>query len=797
MTHSQQRIFWAVAIALSVLCIDLKADRTRDTFDFDWKFALAAPDGAEAVDFDDSAWSDTQLPHDWSMSLPYIVPDGRKETYRFGSMGFMQGGIGWYRKSFDVPKAWKGKKVYIEFDGVYHRSTVYVNGQKVGFHPYGYTAFEYDITDLLHQGADNVIAVKVDHSDCPTSRWYSGSGIYRHVWLTAKDPIHISNWGTFVTTPSASKEAAEVNVVTEVENTSAKPSNFTLTSEIVDRAGISVYKTSSAVSLAAGEKTSIAQKASVLSPSLWDIDSPALYTMVSTIHKGPKVLDSSRTPFGIREIRFDPAKGFFLNGRSVKMKGGDVHQDAGSLGAAIPDRALERRVQIMKEMGFNAIRCSHNPPAREFLDCCDRLGMLVIDESFDKWKSGYYSDYYDEWWRKDLSSMILRDRNHPSVVLWSVGNETVEQKDKSGEGTARLAALRKAVESLDTTRKVSVTIMPDYARTFDLNGFCEATEVVGYNYREPFFDEDHKAHPDRILYGSEVFPYYYPGYKAMRQYIEKNPWYDYAERDYLFGYFMWAAIDYWGESSGWPSKAWPTGIFDVCMFEKPSAAFFRAVWNPDTPIVKIAVADNSLKIDPGKDMWSWPFIASHWTFPQYEGYMLEVQTITNCEEVELLVDGVSLGRRATADFSNNTIVWRTPYKPGKITAKGYDGGKEVTADELRTAGEPASIELTADRSEILSDGQDLSHISIRLLDSYGTLVPDDDRKVTVSVEGAGRFLAMDNGDTMDSGAQLRNDKPTYFGRALAIVQSLREPGVITVTASVEGLPSATVSVTAK
>lgn len=775
---------------LSVLALLLAAgtapgaERLHQSFDFDWKFTLAAPAGAEAPGFDDSAWTPVQLPHDWSMGLPYLSPaEGGS-----GSMGFMQGGLGWYRKSFTVPASWSGRRVSLEFDGVYHRSTVYVNGREVGFHPYGYTAFAYDITDWLVPGRENTVAVKVDHSDFPTSRWYSGSGIYRHVWLNVTDPVHVDLWGVWVTTPAVSEAQAAVHAETTLVNDGASPAKATLTAELKDPSGRVVARSSAPAALAASGRAVVEQDFQVAAPALWDLDTPQLYTLVVTVRRAGKVTDRYETPFGIRDIRFDPDKGFFLNGRSVKMKGGDIHQDAGSLGAAIPDRAQERRVRLMKETGFNAVRCSHNPPAREFLDACDRLGMLVIDESFDKWKSGYYTQWYDQWWKADLAAMVLRDRNHPCVVLWSVGNETREQGDMTGEGTARLAALRAECERLDPTRKVAVTTAPDYQRNFDRNGFNAAVEVVGYNYQEPFYDSDHAQFPDRIIYGSEVFPYYSAGKERMREYIERNPWYDYASRDFIFGYFMWAAIDYWGESSGWPSKGWPTGIYDVCMREKPSAGFFRAVWK-DEPVVRLAVEDPSLPLDRGKDMWTWPLLASHWNFPRHDNtQMVELDVFTNCDEVELFINDVSLGRRRTADYPNNTITWRTPYKPGTVVARGYKGGVEVAEDTLRTAGEPVAIRLRADRTDLAADGQDLSHIDIELVDAQGIVVPDADRPVRIRVEGAGRFLCMDNGDTADGGAQLRADKPSFFGRALAVVQAGRTGGSLRVTATADGLP---------
>ena len=774
------KLIFALTALLSVSSAAAASGRESLLFDFGWEFSI---DGGKA-------WKEVQLPHDWSMELPFLQPNTRPDLHR---MGFMQGGIGLYKKEFDVPSSWKGKRVTLDFDGVYHRSTTYVNGKEAGFHAYGYTAFSYDITDLLVPGKKNFIEVKVDHSDFPSSRWYSGSGIYRHVKLTVTNPVHIAYRGTFLTTPEVSADMAKVRIVTDIENKAPHDSRVSLTSEVRSPSGALIARISSPVRISSEGRSGASQEVVIKAPELWDIDNPALYTVISILRSGGREIDRYETPFGIRDILFDPERGFFLNGRHVKMLGTNVHLDAGSLGTALPDREVEWRLEILKELGFNAIRCSHNPPSEVFLNLCDKLGFLVIDESFDKWKSGYYAGLFDSSWKEDIKSMVLRDRNHPCVVLWSVGNETEEQNDLSGEGTRRLSDIRDYVESLDPTRKVSVTVSPDYDRTFDKNGFNQAVEVVGYNYQEPFFDQDHEKWPGRIMYGSEVMPYYSVGKTRLREYIETNPWYAYADRDFIFGYFIWTAQDYIGESSGWPSKGWPTGIFDICMFEKPSAAFFRAAWNPDQPVVRLAVRDDSPDSDPGKDMWTWPGLTAHWTFPGKEGHMMEVQTITNCEEVELIVAGKSVGKRRTADFNNNTITWWTPYKPGVLKAIGYNDGNVASEDELRTSGPPVAIVLEADRTGLSADRQDISHITITLVDNDGVTVPNADRPVEVVVEGNGRFLAMDNGDLRDNGNWKRNDKPTRQGRARAIIQSTSTPGDILVTVYAEGLPPSHIS----
>jgi beta-galactosidase len=790
----KQKFFFTLVVAAAVataatVCSAQPAARIDDRFDFDWKFTLADVPEAKNPAFDDAGWADVQLPHDWSIAQPFV-----ENSWRLGSMAFLPGGVGWYRKTFEVPAEQEGKRIYIHFDGVYHRSDVYVNGKHAGFHPYGYTGFEYDVTPHIRFGKKNVIAVRVDHSDSPTSRWYSGSGIYRHVRLKMLNPVHISGWGTYVTTPRIEKKSADVAVRTSVENHSEQSRTVVLESEIRTSEGSVAAQVSSSVSLKGEGTEDVSQRLSVANPRLWSTDAPVLYTLVSTVRENGEIIDHYETPFGIRDIRFDSDKGFFLNGKPFKMKGMNLHQDAGSLGTAVPDRSLERRLQILKEYGCNAIRCSHNPPAPEFLDLCDRLGFLVIDEAFDKWKSGYYAQFFDEWWEKDLSAMLLRDRNHPSVVLWSIGNEVAEQNDTTQTGVRRLKMLQDFVHKTDPTRKVTMAIAPNdiKKRTYNATGFSDALDVVGCNYQEQFFADDHERYPSRIIFASEVFPYYRSSRERVREYEERNPWYDTGNNDFVFGYFVWAGVDYLGESSGWPSKGWPTCPFDVCMFERPMGTFLRAVWSEDKPVLNIAVVDQSLNLDPGKDHWTWPKIASHWTFPQYIGEVLHVQTITNCEEVELWVNQTSMGRRKLAGYSNNTISWRAFYVPGKITAKGYRNGVEVISCELSTAGKPAKIELIADRPVIAADGQDISHVTVRLLDEKGVVVPNDDRTVTFTVEGHGKLIGLDNADLRSNEPPKGNTRTTYFGKALAIIQSSRTKGAIRLTAQTDGLPEAVV-----
>jgi beta-galactosidase len=776
---SKKHIATLLLFLFPVFSFAKQDERIQTIFDFDWKFQLGEVSDAIQPEYDDKDWQDIQLPHDWSIEMPLDVSNG-------GSMGFFPGGIGWYRKTFDIPAGYKNKKVMILFDGVYHQSDVYINGEHLGFHPYGYTGFEYDLSPYLKFGEKNTLTVRVNHSDSPSSRWYSGSGIYRHVWLIATNAVHISTWGTYVTTPRITTEEADIRIVTSIENNTDSEKTISLESIIKDATGKVLASTTTKLYIEKATTQNPEQVISLSHPILWSPDSPYLYSVESVVKINGKITDRYETPVGIRQIRYDPDKGFFLNGKNLKMKGMNLHQDAGPLGTAVPDRSYERRLEILKEYGCNAIRCSHNPPSPEFLDLCDRLGFLVIDEAFDKWKSGFYEKYFDEYWQKDLDDMLRRDRNHPSIVLWSIGNEVKEQDDSTSAGKERAKMLQDYVHQTEPTRPVMVAIAPGNISLspYNQSGFSDVFDIVGYNYQEPRYQEDKQLYPKRIFFGSEVFPFYRGRKNYVRDYSPVNPWYD-INNEFIFGQFIWAGIDYIGESSGWTSKGWPTSPFNSCMFEKAFGAFYRAVWN-DKPMVSIAVHDQSLNIDPGKDHWSLPPLISHWTFPQYKGHIVQVQTITNCESVELWLNGNSLGRRNTADYPNNTIVWYVPYKEGKIEAKGYNQDQEVADFSLQTAGKPTKIALTADKEELQANGQGLSHITVSLVDENGISVPNADIPITFEVEGTGRLLGLDNGDLRNQESYKGNTCTLYFGKMLAIIQSSRVAGEITVKAKAPG-----------
>lgn len=779
-----ERLLIVFALTLSLTCASA-ADRVRQNFDFDWQFHLgecseALVDGYQPVA---GQWREVQLPHDWSIELQFDRRSG-------GSSGYLPGGIGIYRKEFTLPASAMGKRVSIVFDGIYHKATVYVNGREVGYHRYGYTSFEYDITDFVKFGSGNVITVHVDHAE--ESRWYTGSGIYRHAWLQFVNPVHVATWGTYITTPEVNDKQAKVNIVTSAVNQLSEPKKVTVVQTLADKNGKPLKLNGKSISVSREvtvnpcDTLDVQQSVSIPDPHLWDIDDPYLYTIRTELKAGGRTLDSYSTDFGIRSFEFTSDKGFSLNGKNMKLKGVCLHQDAGSFGVAVPDRSVERRLQILKEFGCNAIRCSHNPPSPEFLTICDTLGFLVIDEAFDKWNSGYYAQFYETSWRGDIRDMIVRDRNHPSIILWSIGNEVQEAFDnRIGPDRARL--MQDFVHSLEPSRPVILAGQQGFT-----DKFGSVTDIMGYNYLENRLIADHKRFPERKMIITEAFPFY-SGMRQndVRDYVDYAPWNFVMDNDFIAGSYLWAGVDYIGEASAWPSKGWPSCPFDMCMFEKPEAAYLRSVWN-DTPMMRMMVRDNSYDIAAGKDHWQYPPMADNWMLPYTDERCVEVRTVTNCDSVRLYGphwDGSQkdFGFRRTTDYPNNTIIWNQPYRKDRIVyAIAYKDGREVKRDTLRAHGPASTVELSVDRPALKADGQDLCHITVRLFDSNGIEAQADNRMITVSVEGEGRLRRVDSGDLRREGSFSGNSVKTYFGKALVVVQSTRKPGPIIVNVHVEG-----------
>jgi len=772
--------------------------RTVAGFDKDWHFNLGDVPNGEKLDVKDGTWRVLNLPHDWSIEGKFS-----KENPATPEGGALPGGIGWYRKTFTVPASSKNKLVYIDFDGIYQKSTVWINGHELGFRPNGYISFRYDLTPYLNFGGSNTIAVKVDNSVQPNSRWYSGSGIYRNVWLETTDKVAVDHWGTYVITPNVSDQLAEIKVVTSVLNSTHAQQPVTITTTILNAEGKPVT-TATINTILKDASTRITQEIKVDDPILWSLDRPYLYKVL-TIIAGKNSADSYTTPLGIRYFNFDADKGFFLNGKHVKILGVCDHHDLGSLGAAINTRALERQLQMLKEMGCNGIRTSHNPPAPELLELCDKLGFIVMDEAFDCWewqKVKYdYHLYFKEWHKRDLEDQVLRDRNHPSVFIWSIGNEIPQQSDTSA---LRLAPeLAGIVHSLDKTRPI--TTANDNPGTGNKIIQSGAIDLIGYNYHEFDYATFHDRYPGKKFIatettsGLETRGHYDMPSDSIRiwpsrydkPFTDGNPdnsvsaydnvrpawgstheatWKVMKKYDFLSGMFIWTGFDYLGEPTpySWPSRSSYFGIIDLAGFPKDIYYMYQSEWT-NKPVLHIFPHWNWT---PGKLVDVWAFY-------------------NNADEVELYLNGKSLGVKKKLGEDLH-IMWRVKYEPGTLKAVSRKNGKVVLTREIHTAGPAAKIELIADRKNIKADGRDLSFITVKILDKDGNLVPNAANLVNFKISGPGFIAGVDNGDEVSHDPFKANYRKAFNGLALAIVQTKEKAGEITFAATSAGLKGATV-----
>lgn len=793
---------------MNVFAANNAVDSRELSFDTGWRFLRADASGADAPGFDDSTWRLLDLPHDWSIEdLPSTngapsSPFDRTLSAGGPSTGYVVGGIGWYRKHFTLPPSASGKIVTILFDGVYMNSDVWINGLHLGNHPYGYTPFVYDLTPYLKRaGQENIIAVQVKNVG-RNSRWYSGSGIYRHVWLTVTDPVHVPVWGVCVVTTNVSKSIASVSVSTTIENDRSSDTSLRLRAHLVGPNGRATPEQEMEVSVPAGKQQSFTQGFSIKKPTLWALDNPALYHAEVELVNGDQVVDRAGTTFGIRSLEFSAGKGFLLNGEVVKLKGGCMHHDNGPLGSAAIDRAEERRVQLMKAYGYNAIRTSHNPPSPQFLDACDRYGLLVLDEAFDCWERGKNSDdyhvYFDDWWQRDLQSMILRDRNHPSVILWSIGNEINERAEQVGVAISK--KMIDAIRPLDTTRPVTEAICgfwdhPGRNWSETVDAFA-ALDVCGYNYERQEYASDHDRFPSRIIVGTESDPC---DVSVNWQAVLKDPW--------VIGDFEWTAWDYMGETglgnaalSGqrdttrFPWFVSNCGDIDMCGFEKPPHYYRAVVWGNARMALAVHApipTGHSEKVSP----WGWPDEHQSWTWPGCEGTPLDVTVYSSCQSVRLELDGKEIG---TEPLNDQMVArFHVPYHSGELRAVGLADGKVVASTILRTAGNPEKIRLTADRSVIRANRNDLSYVKVEVLDRNGDVVPTATMPIHFTVSGAGELAATGSGAPNDASSFHLPVRKTYEGRCLAILRPQGGPGKITLTAEADGLKSAMLVVKSK
>jgi beta-galactosidase len=799
---------------------DPTAPRQTLLLDADWKFHRGGAQRAERPEYDDGEWRTVELPHDWSIEdVPGTESPFDRNAVGQVSTGFTVGGTGWYRKRFTLPESARGKRVVIQFDGVYMNADVWINGESLGTHPYGYTSFWYDITKHVKlseteaasdvgaafrrpKAAKNVLAVKV-RNEGENSRWYSGSGIYRHVWLRILEPVHVAQWGTAITTADVSAASAKVRVATRVENQTAAAVDAVLTTRLVAADGREVGSTSSRQSLGANGGSQFTHDLVVNNPALWSIESPSLYTAVSELRSSERLVDRVETTFGIRSVTFDAVSGFSLNGKPMKLKGGCVHHDHGPLGAKSYDRAEERRIELLKGSGFNAVRSAHNPPAPAFLDAADRLGMLVIDEAFDMWQDPKnphdYSLYFEESWQKDVQSMVDRDRNHPSVIAWSIGNEIPGMDTPRVVDTAKtLAAF---VRKMDPAR-------PVLAAVNNLNPkkdpFMGAVDIAGYNYgsggdhlKESIFKMDHARVPSRLMMQTESYPL-----EAFQS------WMDVLDHPWVLGDFVWTAVDYLGEASiGWRGY-WQEGTFfpwnvafcgdiDICGWKRPQSYYRDTLWKEDQLSVFVTPPVPSFPENPTRESWSkwhWFDAVAHWNWKGYEGRPLTVTAYSSYEEAELVVNGRALGRKKTDRSTRFMAAWEVPYQPGEVKAIGYRNGKPQGTALLKSAGDVAHIALTADRDRIRADGQDLSYVTIELTDSAGTRNPGAENLLTFEIDGPGTLVAVGNANPVSLESYQRPARRAWQGRALAIVKSGRKPGTIRLKVSSAALPAAEIAI---
>jgi len=789
--------------------------RHRISMDLNWFFTRGDPVGAQGPAFDDSGWRMLDVPHDWSIEGPYSETNSTG-----GSGGSLPAGIGWYRKHFTTPASFVDKEVSVQFDGVFMNADVYLNGHHIGHHAYGYTSFNCEMTPFLAAaGNDNVLAVRVANDVQPNSRWYTGSGIYRHVWADVTGPIHVANWGTYVTTPEASTNAADVIIKTRVQNDTGSSVRVRIRQDLIDPAGNIVGSIEDPVRIPGKGEKEIQQKVSVSRPQLWSLENPVLYTMRTSLsgNRNSAVLeklDYYDTTIGIRQIEFDVNRGFLLNGQHIKMLGMCVHDDGGAVGAAVPVEVWERRLKLLKAMGCNAIRCAHNPPAPEFLELCDRLGFLVMDEAFDEWTvakgqlHGSYATLFNQWSKQDLRSMIKRDRNHPSIVMWSIGNEIPQQDNKRGVEIAR--TLAGVCRAEDPSRSVTSACDNVHSTNPTLPDFLAALDIAGYNYvdrwgihREIYFSDDREKYPYRKFVGTEDVcvgdvrgAYFYanagdlggipPFSYASSMIRAEQLWKFNAVHDYVIGYFSWTGVDYLGESH-WPRKSSCSGVLDTCGFPKDGYYFYQSQWTTK-PMVHVF---------PG------------WNYPGKPGEIIPVVVYSNCRQVELQLNGKSYGVKslvfprpgAVRSWNDPTpagttgdlhLTWDVPFEPGTLRVIGRRNGHAVAEEEIHTAGAPAAIALACDKTNLDSAARGVAQIEVRILDAAGNFVSTATNTVTFNVQGPAKIIGVDNGDPTSHESYQAITRPAFNGMALVTLQAGKMPGHVMLAAQADGLKNASV-----
>lgn len=822
-------IFVTVFLATNISCKrdgSLGQNHPRNTINFNegWTFQLG--DNPEVL---------VNLPHDWS-----IEGEFSSEHPAGSGGGALPGGVGWYRKTFDVNENLEDKKLFIDFDGVYMNSEVWINGHYLGLRPNGYVSFRYDLTPYINFDGSNTIAVKVDNSLQPNSRWYSGSGIYRNVWLTEVNPVHVDLWGTFVTTPEVSNEYATVNVATSLINETTEGVAVTIRSTILDRSENSIVFTESKEQIEAGSIIEVSHVLNLTNPSFWSIDEPYLYTVKSEVFQNGVIIDNYSTPLGVRTFNFDPEKGFFLNGMSTKIKGVCMHHDLGSLGAAVNKRAIERQLEILKEMGVNGIRTAHNPPAPELLHLCDEMGFIVMNETFDIWRKNMtefdYSIHFNEWHERDLRDHMLRDRNHPSVFMWSIANEVMEQWTHADMDTIDIQMAnillnlqRNELDQYAIDEELSVNSLltqkitglakeldptrPITAGNNETNPWnhlflADTLDIIGINYHLEDFDRVKTTYPDKPFIATETtsalatrgyyrmpsdsayiwpvrwdIPFYDSTYSCSSYDNNHAPWGSTHEEtwlkvknnDYVSGMYLWTGFDYIGEPTPFwfPARSSYFGVVDLAGFPKDAYYMYQSEWTDESML----------------------HVFPHWNWSP--GQIIDIWAYyNNADEAELFLNDASQGVRRKKDDVLH-VSWRLTYEPGNIRVVTRKDGKEVLSEKIHTAGDPYQIKLTADRDNINNNGVDLSFVTVEVLDQNGNLCPNAENLIHFELDGSGRIAGVDNGNPVSMESFVEPQRKAFYGKCLVIVQSGKKSEVMNLKAVSNNLKSAEINIGAR
>lgn len=773
-----------------------------------WKFILQQTEKEKLKDLEDKRWSTVNLPHDWSVRQQ-LSPTLASAT------GYLPGGIGLYRKQLFVPKEREGKKVYLYFEGVYNRSEVFVNGESVGNRPNGYVSFMYDATSQIRFGEENTITVRVDHSRSADSRWYTGSGVYRNVWVVYANQVHINLWGVYAY-PEKLKKGVQLNVEVEVVNETETSSALTINNELLSAGGNIVAKSSEKLTVNGKQTGKVQLALKVTNPELWSLNIPVLYTLKTMVYHNGVLVDETSTVTGFREFTFDPNKGFALNGEWLKVKGVCLHHDGGVLGSAVPREVWKRRLLTLKEIGVNAIRTSHNPQAPDLYELCDELGFLVMDEAFDEWEfpkrkwiegwnvgtpgfQGSY-DFFEEWGEKDLADMIKRDRNHLSIFAWSIGNEVDYPNDpyshpvldgggetgftqpifggfkKDAPDAMRLGdiakRLVKVVKQYDKSRPTTAGLAG--VAMSNQTAYPFALDITGYNYTESLYDSDHAKYPDRVIFGSE-----------NRHDLEA--WYEVKNKDFIFGQFLWTGIDYLGESGRWPSRGFYSGLLDFGGFIKPRGFFRQSLWS-GKPMAYLGTypvpqgGRNRLSMD------AWPI----WNYKEQES--IRVVCYTNAAQAELMINGNVVGEKKPYDVKTGIIYWDIPFQNGKLEVIGFDtNNKEIIRNAIHSSGRPFAIKIISGENTIKRG--EVAQIVIQVVDEQGIPVMISDDEITCQIQGDARLLGLEASNNEDMSDYTDNKQRVYHGRLIAYLQADESEGEFQVKFSGNWLEPAETQIT--